>query len=65
MVVTPHQIALIGLGIVGGAILDGLFFGGQQLDLQRRDDGLRDLVLEREDVVQIAIIPLRPDMTIA
>src|SRR5262249_50557492 len=31
---------------------------------QRRDDRLRDLVLQREDVLQLTVVALRPDMAV-
>src|SRR3546814_487330 len=34
----------------------------RQLERQRRDDLLRDLVLDREDVGQLAVVPLGPEM---
>ena len=35
---------------------------GQQLDLQRGDDGARDFVLHFEDILDVAVVGLRPDV---
>jgi len=43
-------------------VLDRLLLFGQEPQLQCADNRLRNLVLEREDVVQVAIVALRPDM---
>jgi hypothetical protein len=41
------------------------FSAGRQLDPERLDDGLRDLVLQREDVVQVPVVALGPDVIVA
>ena len=53
---------LIGFGARGAAVLDRLLLFGQQLELQRLDDRLGDLVLQREDVVEVAVVALGPDV---
>ena len=49
------------MSVAGRAI--GSRSAGQQLDLELGDDRLRDLVLDQEDVGQIAVISLGPKMT--
>ncbi len=61
-VVPGLEIELIGVRIQGRAGYDRLLLVRQQLHPQRRDDRLRDLVLQRENVVQIAVVALGPDM---
>ena len=58
----PQKIKLVSFGMLGRAGLDRLLFGRQEFDLESGDDGLRDLVLQREDVVQVAVVALRPDV---
>ena len=58
------QICVVGLEIRRTSVLDGLFFFGKELDLERGDDRLRDLVLQREDVGKIAIVAFRPDVLV-
>ena len=62
VVVAGHEIQLIGLAVAGAATLDGLLFFRQQLELQRLDDGLRNLVLQRKDVGEVAVVTLGPDL---
>jgi hypothetical protein len=58
------QEELVGLRVVRGALLERLALRGQQAHLQRRDDGLRDLVLDREDVVERPVEALGPERRI-
>ena len=55
------------IGVVGGQILGspqrrGLLRRPPQLDFEHIHDGLRDLVLDREDVGHLAIVALRPQV---
>ena len=56
-----HQIP--GVEIVRRLALAAEILGGIELRLDRGDDGLRDLVLHREHVGQIAVVALGPQMT--
>ena len=47
-----HEVEIVSLDIFRAAPLDGLLFFWQELEFQRLDDCLGDLVLQREDVVQ-------------
>src|SRR3954454_8944027 len=57
-----EQIEVVCIDVVGAPLLKRLLLGRQELDLQRVDDGLRDFVLDREDVSKLAVVALRPDM---
>ena len=52
----------IGFNILGRRRPDGHAFRRQELDLQGCHDLQRDLVLEREDVAEVAVIALGPDV---
>src|SRR5690348_12815938 len=56
-----EQVQAVRFGIVGPALLDRLSFFGQELELERADDRLRDLVLDREDVREVAVVAIGPD----
>ncbi len=56
------QVVFVGLRVRGGARGDRLALLGQQLQLERRDHVLRDLVLERKDIGEFAFEALRPEM---
>ena len=60
-----EQIELVGLDVGRAALLDRLLFLGQQLELQRRDDRLGNFVLDRENVLEVAVVTLGPDMIAA
>src|SRR5262249_44769768 len=64
-VLSGHEIELIGLGVARATPLDRLLLRRQQPDLQRGDDRGRDLVLQFEDIAQIAVVALRPDVASA
>jgi hypothetical protein len=49
-----------GLEVVRVAALDAGPLARGQVDLERGDDGTGDLVLEGEDVLEVAIVALRP-----
>ena len=55
-----HQIP--GVHVVGRLALGAEILGGIKLRLDRRDDGLRDLVLHGEHVGEIAVVALRPEV---
>ncbi len=57
-----HQIEVVGIDIVRAALLDRRLLLRQQFQLQRFDDGLADLVLQGEDVVELAVVALGPQM---
>ena len=59
-----HEEELVGLGVRRGALLDGRTLLGQELEFERCDDGLRDVVLDGEDVVERAVVALRPDLRV-
>ena len=59
-----HQIQIIGLDIFRAVLLDRLLLFGQKFNFERVDDCVRYLVLEREDVVKIAIVTFRPNVTV-
>jgi hypothetical protein len=54
----------VGLDVRRPALHVGALLVRQRLEPQRLDDGLRDLVLQREDVVQVPIVALRPDVPV-
>src|SRR5262245_26466693 len=60
--VPGQEIKLVSVEIVGRTSLDRLLFLRQKPDLEGRDDRLRDFVLEREDVGELAVVALRPDV---
>jgi hypothetical protein len=53
---------LIGFGTGGSALLDRFLLLGQQLEPQGRNDLLGDLILDRENVGEVAIVALGPEM---
>ncbi len=60
-----HQVQVVGLQVGRAALLDRLLFFRQQLQLQGLDDCLRNLVLQREDVVQVAVVAFGPEVVVA
>ena len=60
-----HQHESVGVGVARAALCDGLLLVRQQLESHRPDDRLRDLVLQGEDVVQVAVVALGPDVIAA
>ena len=56
------QPGLVGLHVPGRASAQPLLFALRQRDRQRADDLLHYLVLRREDVREIAVEPLGPEM---
>ena len=56
------EIVRIRLHVVGRVLLNRIFLLRQQLHLQLFDYGVRDFVLDGEDIGKIAIEPLRPDV---
>ena len=59
-----HQEELVRLGVVGRALLECALLCRQQRESESRDDRLRDLVLQREDVVQVPVVSIRPDVRV-
>ena len=56
------QIVGVGLDIVGRRLLDRLLLLRQKLDLELLDDRLGDLVLDGEDVGEVAVVAVGPEM---
>jgi hypothetical protein len=50
--------------ICGWALLDRTFLGGRELRLQLVGDAFGDLALDGEDIGQIAIVGLRPEVSV-
>src|SRR6188472_3532680 len=59
---TCFQIYIIRLDVVGEAAGNDIPVTGRELEFQRRDDRVRELVLEIEDVAEVAIVALSPEM---
>src|ERR1700722_13136657 len=59
-----HEIEMVGLDIVRAALLDRLLLLGQELQFQSLDDGFGDFGLQREDIVQVAIVALGPEVLV-
>ena len=55
-ILAGHQIEIVGFDAVRAAPFDGFLFFRKQFQLQRLDDGFGDFVLQREDVVQVAVV---------
>ncbi len=60
MMVSCLQIDLIGFRVVGGSCKDRRSFIRYEPHLKRRDDGLCDLILQSEDVGQVAVEAFGP-----
>ena len=58
----PTQVVAVGLDVGGRRMRQCRLLGRQQVDLKRRDDLVGDVVLDGEDVVERAIVALRPDL---
>ena len=56
------QVVAIGLEVGGWRLRQGLLLGALQVDLQRRNDLVRDVILDGEDVGQRSVIALCPDL---
>ena len=61
-VLPRHQVEVVGIGTDRAALLDRLFLLRQQPQLQRIGDRLRNLVLDRENIGEVAVVALGPDM---
>ena len=59
-VLAASQVEVIGLDVAGGHVLDRATLLGAQGHFQRLDDALRDIVLDREDVLHRAVVSLGP-----
>src|SRR5206468_6760918 len=57
-----HQIKVVRFGVRRAALLERPLFFRQELELERTYDGFRNLILDRENVGQIAIVALGPQM---
>src|SRR5262245_49874767 len=57
-----HQIELIGFYVLRGATTDIGALLRRQFDLERSNNGLRDLVLQSEDITEVPVITLRPQV---
>ncbi|MCY1305759.1 hypothetical protein D9M70_555830 [compost metagenome] len=55
-----HQKGLICLRIVGSTLGDGLKLLRQEPHQERVHNVLRDFVLQLEDILKVAVVPLRP-----
>ena len=60
--VSALQVERVRLEVVRVALRRGIRDVGQEGGAQRGHDRARDLVLQREHVVELAIVPLRPDV---
>ena len=58
----PSEIVGIGLDIRGRRLFYRLLLFRQQLDLELVDDRVRDFVLDRENVGQVAVVAIGPEM---
>ncbi len=56
------EVELVRLDIVGAGLLDGPLFLLGEHHPKRLHDVLRDLVLHREDVLQVPVVTLGPEM---
>ena len=68
--VPDHQLAaseeeVVGLHVLGAASGEPRFFGRAQLNLERSDDFLREFVLHGEDIREVAIEVVGPDVCAA
>lgn len=59
---TASQVVRIGFDIVRRSLCNGFLLLRQQLHFQLLDDRMRDVVLDSEDVSQLMIVPIGPDM---
>src|SRR5215203_1192722 len=57
-----HQVEIIGFYIRCAAFFECRLLLRKKLDLQCIDNGFRNLILNFEDVGEIAVIPVRPNM---
>ncbi len=58
----PAEVELVGCGVFRAALQRRRAFVAEQLDLQRVDDGERDLVLDIEDVPHLTVVALGPEV---
>jgi len=61
-VLARHEVEIVRLDVRGPAVFDRLLFLGQQLDLQRGNDRFGNLVLDRKDIGQFAVVAVGPDL---
>ena len=62
VVLSRHQEEIVSLDTLRPALFDGSLLFRQELEFQRLHDRFGDFILQRENVVEIAVITLRPDM---
>src|ERR1700748_1341420 len=55
---------MVGVDVFGAVLLDRLFLFRKKPHLQRVDNGVRNLILNGKNVVQITVEALGPDMTV-
>jgi len=56
---------LVSLDIVRAALLDGLLLFGQELSFRALTIAAEISVLQREDVVEVAVVNVRPRLIVA
>ena len=56
------EVVRIGLDVVGRRLLDDLLLLRQQFDLELIDDRMSDLILKGENVGQVSVIAIGPQM---
>src|SRR5438034_259606 len=61
-VLARHQVQLVSLRVGRAAPFDRFLLFGEELQLERGHDRLRNLVLQREDVIEVAVVALGPDV---
>ena len=55
---------MVGLEVAGGVLPDARALVGRQLGLERRRDLERHVALDREDVGELAVVRLGPDVAV-
>src|SRR3546814_3246198 len=64
-VLAALEVEIVGAGVGGGVVLQRAALLRAQGDLQCLDDAARDVVLDREYVLDLAVVGLRPQVRIA
>jgi hypothetical protein len=64
-VVATEEVELVGLDALGGLPLDPRPLLRRELRLQRRRDLLRHVALDREDLREVAVVGLDPEVFLA
>ena len=60
-IISPSQIQIVGLQVLGRFCGESLLLLRRERDPQRSSDLLRDLILHFEDVFHLAVVSLRPE----